>query len=255
MLLSRAKRQTFSVMRMTTISISGTTTISTFLPSSANPPRQVKWRFTNRADGDLAVSGDPTELAERRARVVPGRWTWLCQVHSSTVLIVQRPGDACGQGADGVVTSASGAILAVHGADCAPVLCWTSDGAVIGAAHAGWRGLKEGVLQSLVDAMRRATSQAYVHAVLGPCIHSECYEFGEAELATMVARYGPTLAARTAQGGLSLDLVAGVVAALAEVDVTVDTSASRCTACSSDLFSWRARQDSGRHAGVIWLES
>lgn len=160
--------------------------------------------------------------------------------------------DACGQDGDALLSDRAGLVLAVHGADCAPVLFWGDNG-IIGAAHAGWRGLLDGVLEALVERMRAAGAQT-VSAVLGPCIHVECYEFGLADLRIVIARLGPQVAGLTSRGRPALDLVAAVAAALAGVDVLLETSPSRCTSCHDDLYSWRARQDTGRLAGLIWRE-
>ena len=100
----------------------------------------------------------------------------------------------------------------------------------------------------------RSRGAVEVSAVLGPCIHVECYEFGPLELAGLLERYGPSVAGRSRQGLPALDLVAGVARALQEVDVAVDTTPSRCTSCHGDLYSWRARADRGRLAGIIWRE-
>ena len=219
--------------------------------------------FSDAADGDLAVDGAPDELSARRDVVMPGTWTWLRQVHGADVVVVDRPGQHAGAHADASVTSVPGAVLAVQTADCAGVLLLGTgpDTVVVSAAHAGWRGLADGVLQEAA-AQLRAAGATKVEWLLGPCIGPSAYEFGEQDLSVLVARYGPSLAATTAAGTTALDLRAGVRIALAEAGAHPlvvegwrnDDVPCTATATGPDgptWFSWRARQDAGRQVAVV----
>ena len=220
-------------------------------------------RFTGRAEGDLGSVGrgngdgsprSPAEeeaLATRRRAVVDLPWTWLRQVHGAQVVTVERPGAAGGEAADAAVTRTPDAVLAVLTADCAPVALASPEG-VVAVAHAGWRGLVAGVLEKTVGAMR-ALGAGRVEAVLGPCIHAECYAFGPADLDRVAARLGDGVRGRTAGGAPALDLPTAVARALAAVDVPVDLASSACTACTPGWFSHRARGETERQALVLWL--
>jgi YfiH family protein len=214
---------------------------------------RVATRFGSAADGDLSVDAEPTGLAERRAAICPHPWTWLRQVHGARVVVVTHPGEHAGAEADAAVTATPGACLAVHTADCAPVLLASADGRVVGVAHAGWRGLYEGVLEATVAAMRDLGA-VDVTARLGPCISPAAYEFGEAQLTSLALRFGPGVVAATSTGAPAFDLRAGVAQALRDVDVPLDDSAVACTALDAGWFSWRARRDDGRQASVTWIE-
>lgn len=212
--------------------------------------------FTSAADGDLCIDAPTGELELRRRAIAPGRWTWLHQVHGDQVVVVRTPGEHAGEDADAAVTAVPGAVLAVQTADCAPVLfaATSATTTVVGAAHAGWRGLELGVLQRTVAALHDLGAVDVVWT-LGPCISPAAYEFGEADLDRLCARYGDGLRGRTSGGAPALDLRAGVRAALAETDATERTDGPiPCTATGDDHFSWRARRDAGRQAGVIWIE-
>ena len=216
-------------------------------------PAQV--RITDRADGDMGHGGsyvtvvDP-EVDGRRRAVVDLPWTWLRQVHGDRVVVVTSPGEGAGERADAAVTDRAGCALAVFAADCAPVALASPEG-VLGVAHAGWRGLEAGVLERTVEAMR-TLGAGEIEAVLGPCIRPECYEFGVADLETLVARLGQGVRGRTASGATALDLPAGVALALraAGVERFVDTGV--CTSCSPAQFSWRRDRDQARQAVVAW---
>jgi len=217
--------------------------------------------FGDRSDGDLAIAGDAVALAAARAALAPHPWTWLEQVHGAGVVVVSTPGQWAGARADAAVTAVPGAVLAVQTADCAPVLFWAegpgpSSGPVVGAAHAGWRGLYEGVLEATVAAMRDLGATA-VHAALGPCISAAAYEFSERDLTTMALRFGPDVVGATAEGSAALDMTAAVRSALRSAGVDdLDLSGWACTALTPGpaYFSHRARQDTGRQASAIWIE-
>lgn len=217
-------------------------------------PRSVRSSFSERGDGDLCIDADPAELTLRRQVVAPGEWTWLRQVHGGRVVEVAEPGDHAGAEADAAVTATPGAVLAVHTADCAPVLLASADGGVVGAAHAGWRGVVCGVLEETVAAMARLGATG-ISARVGPHIRARCYEFGADELDLVADRYGDAVRATTGWGTPALDVTAAVRAALRALDVTV-VDLGGCTACEPDrLWSHRARSDRGRMAATIAIDA
>ena len=112
-------------------------------------------QFTGRREGDVGPAGSPaTEIERRRRSVVDRTWFWARQVHGSAVVHVDHPDDAVGQPADALVTARPDIALAVFTADCAPIVLVSPEG-VIGAVHAGWRGLADGVIEAAVDRLRR----------------------------------------------------------------------------------------------------
>lgn len=219
---------------------------------------RVRGLFTDRTDGDLAVGGSPAELRMRRAALAPVPWTWLRQVHGSRVVTVDAPGAGAGQHADASVTGVASATLSVQVADCAPVLLYAPapHGAVVAAAHAGWRGLVGGVLPSTVTAMR-GLGATRVSWVLGPCISPTAYEFSAVDLEAVAAVLGEGVVSHTAEGRPALDVRAAVAASLSMAGTEVGDVGPNppCTAGSPHHWSHRARGDSARQAGLIWWES
>ncbi len=221
---------------------------STSLRSSSST--RIVW--TGRGEGDLGLGGG-TGVDERRRAVWPGPWSWLTQVHGAAVHVVARPGAVQGAPGDGLVTSVPGAALAVFTADCAPVALTSPEG-VIGVAHAGWRGLEAGVIGATVAAMR-ALGASRVEAALGPCIRSECYEFGEQDLERLAVELGDAVRSLSRTGRPALDLPAAVEAALARAGAELTADHGACTACSDAWFSHRARRDTGRQATLVVVEA
>lgn len=102
------------------------------------------------------------------------------QMHSATVAAVDKPWtDREAPEADGLVTGVPGIALGLLTADCMPVLFADPRSRVIGAAHAGWRGARAGIVEATVAAMEGLGAKANrVVAVMGPCIRHGSYEVG-----------------------------------------------------------------------------
>jgi polyphenol oxidase len=132
-------------------------------------------------------SGDATAnvarnraIAADRLGLAEDRLITCYQIHSATVLTVERPWrreDA--PRADGMVTDRREIALGVLAADCAPVLFADPLAGVIGAAHGGWRGALGGVMEATVRAMvKLGAVPARIRAGIGPCIAQPSYEVG-----------------------------------------------------------------------------
>lgn len=130
-------------------------------------------------------SSDLSEVvAINRARVAealglsPDHLLSIQQVHSPDVIHVTGP-LADRPRADAMVTTTPGLALGILTADCQPVLFHDPVAGVIGAAHAGWRGTRDGVLEATVAAMERLGARAAdIRAVIGPTISQRNYEVG-----------------------------------------------------------------------------
>lgn len=130
-------------------------------------------------------SSDQTEIvAINRARVAeamgvgPEALLTVHQVHSAKAVPVTGP-LAIRPEADALVTDRPGVLLAVLTADCQPVLFADPEAKVVGAAHAGWRGAVDGVLEATIDAMEAlGARRSNITAVIGPTISQAAYEVG-----------------------------------------------------------------------------
>ncbi len=129
--------------------------------------------------------GDGADVRARRAAaadaILPGgRLAAPHQVHSPDVVSVSAAWDDSAEGrpvADAVVTATPGVVLGIVTADCGPILFADAAAGVIGAAHAGWRGAVDGVLENTIAAMEAlGATRANIAAVLGPTIAQASYE-------------------------------------------------------------------------------
>ena len=216
----------------------------------AGPQHHVRVRCSSRDDGDFHVDRPASELANRREAFAPGAWSWLHQVHGPRIIAVDAPGAGAGAHADGSVTTAVGAVLAVQTADCVPVVLVAAGGVAV--AHAGWRGVVEGVIPAAVAALRER-ADGDIAAFVGPHIGAAHYAFGRDDLDVVVAVAGESARATTIEGQPALDMSAAVAAVLADAGVhTVDFL--EADTADRDWFSHRVRNDPERQVTVAWLE-
>ncbi|MBO0841674.1 MAG: peptidoglycan editing factor PgeF [Nocardioides sp.] len=216
--------------------------------------------FTDRLGGvsvapydslNLAVAGDDTieAKAENHRRVLTEfagdtRYADLYQVHGDAV-VEAHPGAR--PHADGIVTTERDLTLLVRTADCVPVLLADAEAGVIGAAHAGRRGMAAGVVPATLARMRELGATR-ITAWVGPSVCGACYEVPE-QMQAEIAEIEPATKATTSWGTPSLDVAAGVLAQLAREEVEV-VDASRCTRESDDLYSFR-RDGAGMSLGAL----
>jgi polyphenol oxidase len=145
-------------------------------------------------------SDDRSAVAQNRARaahrlgVDETALRTVHQVHGRSV-VTAGPGAGAAWSptaapkADAMVTREPGVALGILTADCAPVLLADPDARVIGAAHAGWRGALDGVLEAAVEAMLAlGAARGRIRAAIGPCIAQDSYEVGSDFPAPFLAR-------------------------------------------------------------------
>ncbi|WP_225029319.1 peptidoglycan editing factor PgeF [Xinfangfangia pollutisoli] len=133
---------------------------------------------TGSTDQSEIVAINRARVAEAMGVDLPALVT-VNQVHSADVVSVSAPLTDRPR-ADALVTATPGLALAVLTADCQPVLFADPKARVIGAAHAGWRGAFEGVLEATLEAMEAlGARRGDIAAVIGPTISQPAYEVGQ----------------------------------------------------------------------------
>lgn len=236
-------------------------------------PARVRAAFTLRTGGvsqppcdtfnvGAHVGDDPRAVAENRSRLratlgLPAEPAWLQQVHGCAVVDLDRqttrepPGPA-----DASVTRICGRVCAIQVADCMPVLFAAEDGSAVGAAHAGWRGLAGGVLESTVRAL--GTPAGKLLAWMGPAIGQAHFEVGEEVRSAFLASDPGASAAFIAneRGRWQCDLYALARRRLAALGVTSVHGGGWCTYTGAErFFSYRRDGRCGRMAALIWRVS
>ena len=210
------------------------------------------------------VGDDPARVAANRARlaaVLPAEPAWLSQVHGVAVADAASL-DGKVPDADASIATQAGAVCVVMTADCLPVLFCSTDGLVVGAAHAGWRGLANGVLRRTVDGMR-AQGATEILAWLGPAIGPQQFEVGQDVLQAFRdgARddaewqvLSDAFAAIAGKPGKYLaDIYALARTMLLHDGVAQVAGGEYCTVSdAAQFYSYRRDGVTGRQASLIW---
>jgi YfiH family protein len=202
------------------------------------------------------VGDAPAAVAANRARLrlhLPADPLWLKQVHGTRCVVAEEA--AAGVEADASVSFRPGTVCAVLTADCLPLLLCDAGGTVVAAAHAGWRGLAAGVIESTVAAMRRPPAE--ILAWLGPAIGPAAFEVGDEVRAAFVAHDAAAAAAFVQHGAGKwlCDIYELARQRLAALGVRRVAGGNLCTVADADRFySYRRDGATGRMASLIWLE-
>ncbi len=211
------------------------------------------------------VGDDPARVAENRRRLrasadLPGEPSWLSQVHGTAVVdldaLDRRAADVDALPvADAAFTRRPGTICTILTADCLPVLIASETGDVVGAAHAGWRGLAAGVLEALVRSLPAPAGSLL--AWLGPAIGPRHFEVGpEVRDALLAADPGGEAAFAPSPAGRFLaDLPLLARRRLAGCGVWRVSGGGECTyADGQRYYSHRRDGATGRQATLIWID-
>lgn len=200
---------------------------------------------------------DPEHVEENRRRFYeaagfPSRPVWLEQVHGKEVLRLtgeQYPSKR----ADASYSNIRGQVCAVMTADCLPVLFCNQAGTEVAAAHAGWRGLCDGVLEETIACFNDKPEN--ILAWLGPAIGPLSFEVGaEVRDAFMAKDIRASSAFRPAGEKYFADIYQLARQRLERLGIDRVFGGERCTLREKDdFFSYRRDRTTGRMASFIWL--
>lgn len=244
----------------------------------------------------LHTGDDPDQVAVNRQTLcaqLPAEPVWLRQVHGSDVfdadrgVVIDARGDkhdgiapssaqpglggaraarlaegclptAVSPQADAAITLQPDRVLAIMTADCLPVVMASEDGTALGVAHAGWRGLAQGVLENTLDALRkrRPGIKAW-RAWVGPGITQAHFEVGDEVYQAFVAQDAASalyFVSKESGRKWLADLPSLARHKLARAGVGQIELSGECTYARSDLYySYRRDGATGRLATVAWL--
>ena len=215
-------------------------------------------------------SDDRARVLENRARVAghlgasPENLLTCYQIHSASAVIVTKPWtfETMPKG-DALVTNMPGLAVGALAADCAPILFADPEAKVIAAAHAGWKGALNGILESTIATMTRiGAKRNRIRAALGPCIGPGAYEVGpefEANFLDRNPEYARFFHRASPEARPFFDLPAFVLERLSLAGLDTVESCTTCTyAGESRLYSYRRathrrEPDYGRQVSAIVL--
>ena len=185
---------------------------------------------------------------------LPSTPVWINQVHSN--ISVDADSVSSVIEADASYSKKIGTVCAVLTADCLPIFVSNKQGTVVGIAHAGWRGLVDGIIESLIESFDSNSEDLIVH--LGPAISQLSYEVGLDVKSQYISKN------KSFEGCFNfennkyyLDLYGVAKVVLKSYGITLISGGDRCTHKEeAEYFSYRRDGElSGRMAHLIWMES
>ena len=210
----------------------------------------------------LHVGDDPVAVEKNRGLLrahVAAEPAWLAQVHGTRVIDLSAAAHLTDPPeADASIATQPNQVCTIMTADCLPVLLADVRGTHVGAAHAGWRGLAQGVIVQTVEAMR-ASGADQLTAWLGPAIGPQAFEVGS-EVRRAFAHLGARAeAAFVPVPGKPDKFLANLPAlarlALQKAGVTQVHGGTDCTVSNpTKFYSFRRDQVTGRMASLIWIK-
>ena len=247
---------------------------ASFIKPNWNAPASIQTLVTTRVGGISGAPYDslnlgnhvgdlPGNVSKNRELLrsyLPGEPLWLTQVHGTRV---STPSERCSE-ADAIVSNIPGEVLSIMTADCLPVLFSNQSGTVIGAAHAGWRGLCAGVLENAVKTMRSLSADeddaSEVVAWLGPAIGPLAFEVGQ----DVVQAFNESGIPYSEDAFTSIPQKPGKYLAnlyslarsrLQSTGVHQIDGGDFCTVTQANqFFSYRRDGVTGRFASLIWID-
>ncbi len=204
------------------------------------------------------VGDDPECVAAnrrllRQRAALPAEPRWLCQVHGCEV--AQWNGMPGVVEADAAATSEPGVVCAVLTADCLPLLLCNENGSRVAVAHAGWRGLVNGVVEAAVAAFD--DESAHLMVWLGPAIGPSVFEVGDEVRDMFLDAYSEDNSCFKAhgEGHWLADIYRLASNRLTRLGIGAISGGNYCTYTDSQrFFSYRRDGKTGRMVSLIWIE-
>jgi YfiH family protein len=206
----------------------------------------------------LHVSDEKSAVLSNRALLLshynlPSEPTWINQTHSN--ISIDADSILSIVDADASYSKKIGTVCGVLTADCLPVFISNKEGTAIGIAHAGWRGLVGGIIESLIESFDCKGEDLIVH--LGPAISQLSFEVGEEVKSQYLSKNKNFESCFTfLNNKYYLDLYGAARVVLKSFGISLISGGDTCTYNESDqYFSFRRDGDkSGRMAHLIWIE-
>ena len=188
--------------------------------------------------------------------LLPAEPAWLSQIHGVNVVDAAHTEGI--PDADASITTQRGVVCAIQTADCLPVLFCDAAGTTVGAAHAGWRGLVNGVLENTVTCMRKAGA-GEILAWMGPAIGPQRFEVGPEVVSAFVTRDASSIDAFKSIPGPTEKYLADIYLLarqrLTKIGVGKIYGGGLCTVSDNQRFySYRRDGITGRMTSLIWLK-
>jgi len=251
-------------------------TVNNWITPNWSAPKHIKAFSTTRLGGvskapfdgmnvGMHVEDNHEHVSHNRQYLVkalnlPAEPLWLEQVHSTTVVNADHLSVSSSPSqfitADASISHTSNTVCVVMTADCLPVLLTNRQGNVVGAVHAGWRGLNDGIIEATIQKMGCHPTE--IIAWLGPAIGADAFEVGDdVRDAFLSSQQGAMSAFKPAKtiGKWFADLYALARLRLRHEGVEYIFGGDYCTyQDKAHFFSYRREGNTGRMASLIFIQ-
>lgn len=201
------------------------------------------------------VGDDPGLVQKNREQLkvklqLPNEPVWLEQTHSTLCV---TPEIDSNRKADAAVTRSKNHPLVIMTADCLPITLCSKQGDEIGAIHAGWRGLFNGIVENTLETMKTRPSD--ILAWIGPAICQKCYEVGDEVYLSFTKKYPESQRAfkpSQAKWLANLSQIAEII--LNSRGINAVYQSNLCTfELEKQFYSYRRSAQTGRIGTLIWF--
>ncbi len=209
-----------------------------------------------KTGNDSRIEAESRKLIFKELGILTEQIAFSDQIHSRNVSVAEKPGIY--PGSDALATNKENIFLVIQTADCFPIFIFDPHKHAVAAIHAGWRGVKSGIIQSVISKLKSSFDlmTADLFVAIGPGLQKECFE-----VRSDVSKYFPDiyLAAHPDPDKRYLDLSGYIMHMLIDFGIPVDQIQNQgdCTMCQTDLYySYRRdKEKSGRMIGLIGMRS
>lgn len=221
--------------------------------------------FTTKKSGNLAfhVGDNKADVIANHKRLAgelgydKNSLVYMKQIHSGIVHVVSEEDFSTPLICDALITDKKNTPLMVMAADCSPMLFYDKKKKVIAVAHAGRQGAFKNITKNVIDCFtdKFKSDIENIYVSVGASIGVCCYEVG-AEIYEEAKELGLEYAVQPRNGSFYLDVGAILKTQLLTCKIKEENIefSNECTCCSRDkYFSYRAQKETGRFAGVIFL--
>lgn len=219
--------------------------------------------FSTKADGSMKSKDGTNDLENikkfLKAKSLPSEIVTMQQIHSGRSIIVSDNSHEIIQGVDGLLTTKKNLSLCVITADCLPILFVDRVKGVIGAAHAGSKGLHQNILHNVVEKFKNEyfSDPKNLQVTIGPGIEKKCYEVGPEVIESFTSEFlwfDNAFYEKRENDHYLLDLRKIAMHCLLKEGILKEniTVADECTKCSIDTrYSYRRGDKTERFVSVI----
>lgn len=220
---------------------------------------------STRADGSMKLADGKNDFENIKTFLLSKKFSpnfiRMQQVHGGNVAVVNKTSDILIKETDGLVTQARNLSLTVVTADCLPLLFADEKKHLVGAIHAGWKGLAKDIIHTTTEIFKKqfGSNPADISVTIGPGIEQQCYEVGQEVVDTFSSKrnwFKSSYYVNSREGHYFLNLRKIAQQCLIKEGILKEniTISDECTKCHTEkYYSYRGGDKIGRFMSVISL--